>query len=170
MGDVFIPDAFKPISMMIFADHKMKFIRADDGLDNLRVAGIEWFRAIGVDRVTAGGLVIAACNKNPSSVPSNFIPLGSSLLTTILYPVRIQRFGLKNTVNVPQSFRWKLSAAPYLNGPGAFHPHSPMSRIDVMRTPTRDHSCSKLLAAKPARSPIIGLGVNALLRVIHRWG
>src|ERR1044072_2842903 len=62
---------------------------------------------------------------------------------------------------------WELGPSPYFNWACVLGIHAPVRAINVMRAPTRDHSCSKLFAAQPARTIEVSLRMHALFRAVN---
>src|SRR5690606_8954984 len=84
------------------------------------------------------------------------------------HTIRILRSDFEIPMNCPETGSGKLCVSFYLNRTGIFGSHAPMPNVDMVCTPTGNHSSAKLLATKPSRTIInISLRVNSIQSVIN---
>src|SRR5215208_4051765 len=109
----------------------MDFLWSNHRRDDLWITSRKCLRIFQLgNRIARSYLLISTRYEDPAVRALELNSVGQLRTYNHLDPVRVQRFGSKCTVYIPQPLFRKLRRSPHLDGPGVFGIHAPVSTVD----------------------------------------
>src|ERR1700761_2321456 len=162
-------DTFQPIAMLVAALVEMNLVRADDAVKNFGIARGQRLRSRRrLSRVGRCDHLIPS-DKNPTLCAIELDPVRKITADVHGHAVGVNSVGKELAVDIPQTMGRELRRTPNFKRPGVLRIHTPVGRIHVVCTPSRDHARAELLAAQPSGPAESILRVDPHLGVINLW-